>query len=48
MKVLKSHVIYYVEVGKNGKPKEKYSVVDELVIESYQNQGLSKMNLHYI
>ncbi|MFC6118318.1 type II CRISPR RNA-guided endonuclease Cas9 [Macrococcoides bohemicum] len=45
MKVLKSHAIYYVEVGKNGKPKEKYSVVDELVIESYQNQGLSKDEL---
>ncbi|QIH76705.1 type II CRISPR RNA-guided endonuclease Cas9 [Macrococcoides canis] len=41
MKVLKSHVIYYVEVGKNGKPKGRYSVVDELVIESYQNKGLS-------
>lgn len=45
MKVLKSHAIYYVEVGKNGKPKGKYSVVDELVIESYQNQGLSKDEL---
>lgn len=45
MKVLKSHAIYYVEVGKNGKPKDKYSVVDELVIESYQNKDLSKDEL---
>lgn len=45
MKVLKSHAIYYVELSKNGKPKKKYSIVDELVIESYQNQGLSKDEL---
>ncbi|WBF53233.1 type II CRISPR RNA-guided endonuclease Cas9 [Macrococcoides canis] len=45
MKVLKSHAIYYVEIGKNGKPKGKYSVVDELVIESYQNKDLSKDEL---
>ncbi|WP_341777462.1 type II CRISPR RNA-guided endonuclease Cas9 [Macrococcus bovicus] len=45
MKVLKSHAVYYIEKGKNGKTKEKYSIFDELVIESYQNRDLTKDEL---
>ncbi|TDL98237.1 type II CRISPR RNA-guided endonuclease Cas9 [Macrococcus brunensis] len=45
VKVLKSHAIFYKEKNDKGKIKEKYSIIDEFVIESYQNKNLSRHDL---
>ncbi|TDM12137.1 type II CRISPR RNA-guided endonuclease Cas9 [Macrococcus lamae] len=47
MKVLKSHAIFYKEKNKKGKINGRYSIIDELVIESYQNKNLSEHDLAF-